>query len=171
MNSDITPWALLKAELSKRWNTPFIHISFFTVLAVSILGIGALGVWVELIRGVSSSKYDWSNFLTAIYTYFPSIAAGSVLQMVMDAKSEKQQFLRSFCILCGFIVAVLTVPYINGLKSCWAYFFGFIGILSSVWLWWIANGCNPSFQDINPNDSLGPDPKSDPAGDTGGYAT
>lgn len=168
-NPTITPMMLLQDELSKRWNTPLGHISFLTFLIVAIVGLGALGIWVEIIRAFSVSKYETDNILTAIYTYFPAIAAGSVLQMLMDAKSEKQQFLRSFCVLSGFVVAVLTVPYINGLKSCWAYLFGIIGIFSSVWLWWIANGCNPSFLDIDPNDSLGANPKSNPAGSTSGF--
>ncbi len=170
MSSTTSSFPLLRAELSKRWNTPIGHISFLTYLLVAIVGAGAVGIWVEIIRAYLSEKHETENILTAIYTYFPAIAASAALQMLMDAKKEHQQYLRSFCILCIFIVGVLTVPYITGLtKTFWAYVFGLIGILASLWLRWIANGCNPSFLDIDPNDSLGANPKSDPAGNTGGF--
>ena len=163
-------FSLLFPELSRRWKTPLKHVSFWTYLLVAILGIGAVGFWVETVRFALAEKSEIDSILTALYTYFPAIAAGAGLQLFMDSKREEMQYMRSFSILSIFIVGIFTVPYSTGIaKSLWAAIWGGVGVVVSIWLWWMANGCNPSFLDIDPEDSLGGDPKSEPAGNTDGF--
>jgi hypothetical protein len=162
----------LKEFVVERWKTPFGHVSFWVYLTVAIVGAGGVGIWVECVRWLLSSKNESDGVLTAIYTYFPAIAAGSALQMLLDAQKPSEKHIRSFSIFCTALAGVFVLPYALGLiKTFPAFIFGMVGSAFSLWLWWIANGSNPSFLDIDPNDSLGSDPKSDPAGDTGGYAT
>lgn len=153
---------ILCGELKRRLRTPIGQVSFWTYFIVAIAGFGALGVWVEVVR--ASPAPD--GLLTAIYTYFPAIAAGSALQMQMDAKKEHQQYLRSFCVLSGFFIFLFMIPFMNGSKS---FIWGGVGIVASLLLWWVANGVNPSFLDIDPKDSLGASPDAELSGDTGGF--
>ncbi|HQV12513.1 MAG TPA: hypothetical protein PKW52_14310 [Nitrospira sp.] len=161
---------LLLQELGRRWKAPVGQVSFWVYLAVSVLGVGAIGIWVEVSRAVDASKFDANGLVTAIYTYFPAIAAGSALQLMMDASKEEHKFLRSFCVASSAIVVLLTLPFFRGSNNMiLLWLCGVIGILYSLWLWWITNGCSGSFQDIDPNDSLGSSPHADLTGDTGGF--
>ena len=165
-------FAPLREFISERWNTPFGHVSFWVYFLVAIVGAGAVGIWVECVRWLLPSKNESDGVLTALYTYFPAIAAGSALQMLMDAQKSSEKHIRSFSIFCSAVTALLIFPHAFGLINIsFAFLLGIFGSAFSLWLWWIANGSNPSFLDIDPSDSLGPDPKSDPAGNTGGFAT
>lgn len=158
---------LLGDFLSERWRTPIGHVSFWTYLLIAIVGAGAVGVWVEIVRWMLSPKNEASGILTAIYTYFPAIAAGAALQLQMDAQDKP---IRSFSIFCTALAGVLVLPHSLGLvESSGAFVIGLFGTGFAIWLWWIANGCNPSFLDSNPTDSLGDNPSAAPAGNTGGF--
>jgi len=157
---------LLGRELKRRFWTPIGQVSFLTYFIVAIVGFGALGIWVEMARATAAKEFEPDGLLTAIYTYFPAIAAGAALQMQMDARKEHQQYLRSFCVLSWFVIFLFALPFMNGSKT---FFWGIVGIVASLLLWWVANGINPSFLDIDPKDSLGASPDGDLSGDTGGF--
>lgn len=157
---------LLRAELRRRLLTPIGQVSFLTYFIVAIIGFGALGIWVEVGRAMQAKQFEPDGLLTAIHTYFPAIAAGAALQMQMDARKEHLQYLRSFCVLSGFGVLLFAIPFMNGSKT---FVWGAIGIGASLLLWWVANGVNPNFLDIDPEDSLGASPDADLSGDTGGF--
>lgn len=161
---------LLIQELSRRWKAPIGQFSFWVYLIVSVIGVGAIGIWVEVSRAFDASKFDSNGLITAIHTYFPAIAAGSALQLMLDANKEEHKFLRSFCVASSAIVILLTIPFYRGSNNLTLLWFcGSCGILYSLWLWWITNGCSGSFQDIDPKDSLGANPNADLPGDAGGF--
>lgn len=157
---------LLGAELKRRFLTPIGQVSFLTYFIVAIVGFGALGIWVEVARAAASTQFEPDGLLTAIYTYFPAIAAGAALQMQMDARKEHLQYLRSFCVLSWFLIFLFAIPFMNGSK---AFFWGIVGVVASLLLWWVANGVNSSFLDIDPEDSLGASPDADLSGNTDGF--
>ncbi len=166
-NSSFPP---LIQELGRRWKAPIGQVSFWVYLTVAVIGVGAIGIWVEVSRAVDASKFDAKGLITAIYTYFPAIAAGSALQLMMDASKEEHKFLRSFCVGSTAIVILFTLPFFRGSSNLTLLWFcGVCGVIYSLWLWWITNGCSESFLDIDPTDSLGASPDADLSGDTGGY--
>lgn len=172
MADNHSSFSLLLNELSSRSKAPVGQFSFWVYLWVAVIGVGAIGVWVELSRALDAKEFDPNGIITAIYTYFPAIAAGSALQLLMDASKEEHKFLRSFCILSAAIIIVLLLPFFRGssnLNLLWT--FGAIGVTYSLWLWWITNGNSGSFHDVHPDDTLGGDPKESLAGDTGGFKT
>lgn len=146
------------------------QVSFWVYLTVSVIGVGAIGIWVEVLRALDASKFEASGLITAIYTYFPAIAAGSALQLMMDASKDEHKFLRSFCVASAAIVILLALPFFRGSNNlCLLWFCGVCGIIYSLWLWWITNGCSESFHDIDPTDSLGASTNANLSGDTGGF--
>lgn len=166
-NSSFPP---LLQELGRRWKAPVGQVSFWVYLTVSVIGVGAIGIWVEVSRAFDASKFDASGLITAIYTYFPAIAAGSALQLMMDASKEEHKVLRSFCMASAALVILLTLPFFRGSSNLiLLWFCGGFGIIYSLWLWWITNGCSGSFHDIDPKDSLGASTNADLSGDTGGF--
>ncbi|WP_139791112.1 hypothetical protein [Chromobacterium violaceum] len=156
-------------ELKRRFYTPIGQMTFWTFFLVAVIGIGALGLWVECYKAWPFWENKTDGILTAIYTYFPAIAGGSALQMLMDNRKETQQHMRSFCVLSGAVIFLLTLPFMSGVSPIWGFIWGLFGIIASLLLWWVANGVNPSFLDIDPSDSLGANPSTPPAGDAGGF--
>lgn len=93
----------LKAFLLDRLLTPLGHFSFWTYFILAIIGLGAVGVWVEVVRWKLAPEPETSGIITAIDTYFPAVAAGATLQLVM---ASREKYVRSFSILMASIIGV-----------------------------------------------------------------
>lgn len=160
-------FASLKAFLLTRLSTPLGHVSFWTYFILAIIGLGAVGVWVEIVRWMLAPEAETSGILTAIYTYFPAVAAGATLQLVM---ASREKYVRSFSILMASLIGAATVPHSVGLvKETTAFSWGLCGSLLALTLWWVANGTNQDFLDSTPEDSLGGNLADEPTGDTRGF--
>lgn len=146
---------------------PLGHVSFWTYFILAIIGLGAVGVWVELFRWMLTAESGTEGMLTAIYTYFPAVAAGATLQLVM-ASDDKH--VRSFSMLLAFVIGATVVPHALGLvKVVGSFLWGLVGTVFSLGLWWIANGANQDFLDLTPVDSLGGDSSMEPKGNIGDF--
>lgn len=160
-------FAPLKAFLLTRLETPLGHFSFWTYFILAIIGLGAVGVWVEVVRWKLAPEPETSGILTAIYTYFPAVAAGATLQLVM---ASREKYVRSFSILMASIIGAVALPHSVGLvREIGAFSWGFFGTVLALVLWWVANGTNQDFLDSTPEDSLGGNLADEPKGDTGGF--
>ncbi len=100
-------WTMLGAYIRSQIRSPIPHFSFWVYLFVAVLGAGALGFWVEVIRLLRGDS-DTGSVLTAIYTFFPALAAGATLQMSLDEREKK--YVISFAYLAGAVVFLLTLP-------------------------------------------------------------
>ncbi|MGK5007208.1 hypothetical protein [Janthinobacterium sp. LB2P70] len=164
-NNSFRPLATyLRTQLA----TPLGQFSFWTYLLIAVWGIGGLGIWVELIkhaRGAGNSE----GILTAIYTYFPAVAVGSSMQLII--KEDEKRHVRSFASLIGSALILIAVLQGLELTGEYPYVWGVIGILIATFLWWVANGGDENLHDnINPADSLGDNPHKPPAGSSNGFA-
>ncbi|MDP1735392.1 MAG: hypothetical protein Q8L44_13620 [Sulfuritalea sp.] len=156
-------WAFIYSQLK----TPLPHFSFWAYLLVAVLGAGALGFWVELVRFWRGDS-DTAAVLTAVYTFFPALAAGATLQMSLDERDKK--YVISFAHLAGAIVFITTLPRtLNFSGMAVSIVLGVVGTLLATLLWWIANGGNSSFQDFTPTAAVGGDTSSTPEGDISQY--
>ena len=163
-NSFVMLWVYVRGQ----FQAPIRHFTFWVYLFLAILGLGALGIYVELYRLLNSPS-NWGGLLTAIYTYIPAIAAGAWLQMTLDESDRK--YVRSFAAIAW---ALLVLPaFLHALNVYGepkvSLGFGILGIIGSTALWWIANGGNQSFQDFDPKDSLGGTAETEPQGDASEY--
>ena len=156
MATGASSFPLLFEELGNRWKAPQGHVSFWVYLILAIILAGAIGIWVEVYRAFNIDKFDATGIITAIYTYFPAIAAGSSIQLIMELDREDEKHLRSFSLFCGALILLLTLPFFSGSKSiAWLWSCGIAGALLSIWLWWIANAYSKAFQDFDPENPLG----------------
>ena len=163
---------LLFAELGNRWKAPQGQVSFWVYLILAIILAGAIGVWVEVYRAFNAEKFDAAGIITAIYTYFPAIAAGSAIQLIMELDKEDEKHIRSFSLFCGALVLLLTLPFFSGTKSAgWLWSCGIAGAILSIWLWWIANAYSKAVQDFDPENPLGGNTKKKLHGDLQDFQT
>lgn len=158
-NSFAALWKYLRDQLS----APVGHVSFWFYLIGAIVVVGGLGVWVEVYQ--ATQRPNAPSVLTAIYTYFPAVAAAGSFQMNLEADDMK--YVRSFAL--GAFGLVLVAVIFQALHvfgdGVWSFVVGIVGSIAALLLWWIANGKNPSFQDaVNPKDSLGADPSTEVSG-------
>lgn len=166
-NRGSNSFAPLMAFLRHRFSTPLGHFSFWTYFVLAVIALGAVGIWVEVVRWWLAPEPDPSGILTAIYTYFPAVAAGATLQLIM---ASPEKYVRSFSILMAALIAVAVLPHSVGLvKETGAFSWGAFGTALALCLWWVANGTNQDFLDSTPEDSLGGNLADEPRGDTGGF--
>ena len=120
---------------------------------------------VRLLLKANASEFE--GILTAIYTYFPAIAVGAAVQLIMDRPPKP---VASFTMVWVVFSLVLVIPYSVGLvQPDDALRLGVVGSVMAFLMWWVANGANPSYLDSSPEDTLGATPTSEPAGDTSNF--
>lgn len=167
MKAQKNSFVMLGAYLRGQLLAPVRHVSFWVYLIIAIFVAGALGIYVELFKFMNGAS-DLGGLLTAIYTYFPAIAAGAGLQMML---AEREKYVRSFAIIASTLLVLLTLLHafkVYG-KPQVSLVFGIVGIVSSTLFWWIANGGNQSFQDFDLEAPLGGAAEAEPQGDTSEY--
>lgn len=154
-NIKINRYRELLEEIKRRSLEPFEQISFIVYFLVAILGLGGLGVWVELHHWIydPSCHPSLSGLRTAVNTFYPALAGASALQLVF---SEQAKHIRSFAILLfvAFIATALWLaPAIITDRS--AIIAGSIASLAALWCWCIANADAPEFKDTDPDAAVG----------------
>jgi len=168
--SSANGFALLGKDIWWRTCAPMKHVTFWVYLLVGVVLCSGLGVWFEVIRyayGESNAKPD--AILVALLTFFPALVGSSSLQMVFASEAKG---LRAFSMLLAVIFA---------LAACWLAFgrpanfstamvWALIFSAAAIWIWWIANGADPSFRDNVPvNAPVGGDPSAPLSGSLDGF--
>ena len=169
-SATVNGFALLWKEIRERTCTPMKHVTFWVYLLLGVVLCSGLGVWFEVIRYVyaaNDAKPD--SILVALLTFFPALVGSSSLQMVFGSEMKG---LRAFALLLAVIFA---------LGASWLAFgrptdfyvamdcaIGFSA--AAVWIWWIANGADPSFRDNIPlNAPIGGDTSTPLSGSLDGF--
>lgn len=148
-------------ELGERTAKPIRHPSFVVFFACAVLGLGALGVWLELYSYIYPDRGGYANretdaLRTALLTFFPAVAGTAAMQL-MWAESTKHFRSVAFAILGVFLVVALVISPAR-ISNGSALFFGVVASVMSLWVWWIANAKQADLLDeINPSDSVGGD--------------
>jgi chromate transport protein ChrA len=139
---------LILPQLKRRFYAPCKSVTFYAHLFVGVIIFGGLGVYIATWRSHGAIE----DVSAALLGYFPAIVGAALLEF----DSENQPYLRSFgfCALGFFsIMAALIVITECGLQLSLALLGTALGIL----FWWVANGLNPRFDDVKPQDAIGGD--------------
>ncbi|WDM62270.1 hypothetical protein [Stenotrophomonas forensis] len=173
----------LKKEAWQRTCTPFRSPSFLVFFAIAVVGLGALGIWLEIyslilpeppaLRGaLNTTDNGLSSLRAAILTFFPAVAGTSAMQLIW---AEKLKHFRSASILLLFIFlvsALITSP--SRVPDFWALLAGTLMSILSMWVWWIANATQPDLLDkrIDLDSAVGGEDVTAPMqGNTEGFKT
>ncbi|MFD1703521.1 hypothetical protein ACFSCV_10950 [Methylopila henanensis] len=163
-------FTLLGKDIWGRTCSPMRHVTFWVYLLLGVVLCSGLGVWFEVIRyayGTNEAKPD--AILVALLTFFPALVGSSSLQMVFGSEAKG---LRAFALLLVVVFALAASwlafgrPTDFSVAMRWALFFSVVAI----WIWWIANGADPSFRDTVPvNAPIGGDPSVPLSGSLDGF--
>lgn len=167
-------FGFLFSDLKIRLVTPVGQVTFWVFLVIGIIVCGGAPIWVEIVRWHIGATPDAENIRTAINCYFPAIGGAAAAQL-MFAAENRQKYLTSFSFLAAFfffIFSVLTLSLEKKPATYLAWCVGLVACLLAIVTWWIANGLDPTFQDMTDLDApLGGSPSSPLAGDTTGFTT
>lgn len=166
----VNGFSLLWKDLRDRTFKPVGHVTFWVYLFLGVVLCSGLGVWFEVIRymyAAEGAKPD--AILVALLTFFPALVGSSTLQMVFASEAKG---LRAFALFLAVLFALAACWLAFGRPSDftvamrWALFFS----TAAIWIWWIANGGDPSFRDNIPNNApIGGDTSTPLSGSLDGF--
>jgi hypothetical protein len=147
-------WEVLRRELRGRTARPVSSVPFISYFIVSVVILGGLGIWVELVRfSVFSDRQCLSGLMTALLTFFPAVMGSSTSHLILSSSDNK--ILRSFGLLLfvasfavAIFIAVISPPY-----PVTSLVIGVVLSLLGLWGWWIANANDPALQNDPPVDA------------------
>lgn len=148
-------------ELRERTTKPAKHPSFVLFFIFAVLGLGALGIWLELYSYIypESGRHpsqETDALRTAMLTFFPAVAGTAAMQL-MWAESTKHFRSVAFAILGAFLVVALIISPAR-ITNASALVVGVMASVASLWIWWIANAKQADLLDkINTSAPVGGD--------------
>jgi len=159
-------------ELWKRTRRGVKHPSYVMFFLVAILGVGAVGIWIELYTWLAAKPaISNGSIRTSLVAFVPAFMASTSMQLIW---AESQRSLRAtaltlaFVCMIGWIFCKILPP-----ENDYAIFAGVFSSLVALWTWWIANANQADIMDgWSPEVTKGPinlDVKL--AGDVSGFRT
>lgn len=168
----MNPKLQLKEFVTHRWKNPRGNTTFRIYFWFVIVGIGAAGVWSELLPPVVRGQFcwNWEGVASGLYTFFPAVAVSSAFDLVLP--DNQMRSVRAFGL--AVILSALAWFFLcaNLVSYFWAIIAGVAGSVGALIIWRIANGLNPSLQDFEPpraESSVGGPDSAPPAGSDAGF--
>ena len=160
-------WRYFCREVTRRTTQPCSHFPFVVYVVVAIIGLGCLGIWVELIKLAWSPELNnYSGVLTALATFFPALIGSSSLQLILTSTDRSDKVFVAFGCFVMFVafgaVVLITLfhTYLPLLTTWSCVLFAFL----AVWLWWFTNGDDPTYKTTAVDAASGGDPSRAPKG-------
>ena len=166
-------WQYLKKEICRGTSQPLSYAPFVFYFLLAIIGLGCLGIWVELIKVLlSANTQNFDRMLTALGTFFPALIGSSAFRLILASTDKRDKIFASFgfgmCLLAfaaAILISLLHVSFPIVTLCAAVAFAGF-----AIWLWWFANGDDPVFKSNLPIDApSGGDTSKSLKGDTSGF--
>lgn len=168
-------FVMLGRELQLRIRRPVAHFSFWVFIVLGVILFGGIAIWVELVKlipGIGGTPH-LESLRTAIDTYFPAIGCAAAVQLAFAGENKKYVVSFGYLVTVLFAVfAVLMILLEKTPSTFWSWFFGVLCCVLAIFMWWIANGLERTFQDIVDADApLGGPVDAPLGGDTTGFNT
>ena len=171
-DTEISDWKYLWQEMGRRTKQPFADAPFVIYVLLAIIGLGCLGIWVELIKmffAQGTHRYD--GVFTALSTFYPALVGSAAFQLILSSTGRGDKTLVSF----GFFVSVISFASVV-LISIFYNYSPVICLLASVflacfavWLWCFTNGDDPTYKSAPVDAASGGDPSKALKGSTNGF--
>lgn len=142
-----THWQYFRAELWRRTITPFQHVTFFLYFFTSIILIGGLGLWLEVIL-LYRSGGEFDNVRAALATFAFGLFGSSALHIFLGDAAKQLKIFAALMMLVAVGLAGWII--IDKQLGDWtAVKLGAAGSILGLWFWCIVNSDEPIFQDSN----------------------
>lgn len=165
-------WPYLWRELKRRTTEPVANVPFVFYVLLAIVGLGCVGIWVELVKLVlSEKKANLEGLLTALATFSPALIGSAALQLILASTGRGDKVMVSvglFIALAAF-AAVILISAIHKSFPITALLAALAFVAIAVWLWWITNGDDPTFKSVPLDAPSGGSIDRELPGDTDGF--
>ena len=149
-------WGYLGQELWRRAVQPVHSVPFVTYFLLAIIGLGCLGIWVELFELRTADSLPVSNgLLTALVTFYPAMIGSTSLRWIFHSTGEGNKILVSIG-LFACVACFLSILYIIGSSQSAVfekYLVALVASIIAIVLWWLANGDDDAFEQSVPSDT------------------
>ena len=176
-------WEWLVNDLKRRTREPKNDVSFVLYVLTAIVGIGGLGIWVEIVKYAQSSDKNVGGIIIALSAFFPALTGSAAFQLVLDSldKTNEDKSEKRFAnkILSTFAIATMVAFFGLDLLLviCSKSFPNLILTLcclcsmASVWVWWVSNADQKTFRTKppSPEQSVGGSTEKPLPGGTDGF--
>ena len=165
-------WVYLRRELKRRTFQPCRHAPFVIYVIVSIVILGGLGIWVEVLKFISARQsVSFDGLLTAMATFSPALVGSASIQLALVATGSSDRILTSFAtlVLVSSFASVILIWFSYSFYPMVALACAIILVIFSVWLWWITNGDDPTYKKVSIDTASGGDTSRELSGDTSGF--
>ena len=179
-------WVDLVEDLARRIIVPRYSAPFVMYLLSGVILLGGISIWFEVLRyAIATHAHeinpklpaaDLGNLLTAVHTFYPALAWSSAMQLALSNQASKR--LKATSLALGSVVLLLAVAMMvltEILLPSASLLLGLVGVAIAIFLWWIANALDETYQDTTP-DKIGmaakggkADPQTPMPGSTNGY--
>jgi hypothetical protein len=161
----------LYRELRDRLLNPVGSVTFWIYALLGIGVFGGIAIWLELAKyafglaGVTNTD----NLRLAVITYSPAVGCAAAQQMFLAEKDKTYlrsfAFLITFCFLALCAIALL----LERNHQIWSMIFGIVGFVGAIAMWWVANGSDTTFHDLDPAAPVGGSTNTSLPGDVTGF--
>lgn len=119
---------------------------YFTYLVFFVLVIGGVGIWITLIQELNNEKFNYSQFVLNIGTYYLVLLTTSYIDITTNEKivNKKSLHIYSFILLI-LIIGIFALSFF--LSQTYSIIIAFIGLIISLFIWHLANCDNEKFMD------------------------
>ena len=159
-------------ELCRRTAEIWKRFPLFVFVLVAIVGLGGLGIWVELVKALLSESPEESDGLfTAVATFYPALAGSASCQLILNATGMLNRIITALGILVLFIflAAAVLVGIFHSQYPFACLISAIILVVFSIWIWIISNADNPIFHPVRIDAASGGSPSRNPKGDLSGF--
>jgi hypothetical protein len=139
---------LIWPELVTRFWAPCKSVTFYAHLFFGVILCGGAGIFVTFLK----SQWRVEDISAALLGYFPALFGAAVLQFT----GEVQPYLRFFSYIAFCVFAPVAI-IVSRTEHGWQLFWSLAGAILSILFWWVANGLDKRFDDVEPQSALGGD--------------
>jgi hypothetical protein len=165
-------WSYLGRELQKRTWEPLGSVAFVVYFFLSTILFGCLGISIEVVKVMRSpGPVELAGIITAVIAFFPTLVGPTALQLVFAShKRNDTAFLAiAVLILCVSAVTAIVLAIFSPIHPVPVLVIGIGCSVVAIWMWWIANGDNPTFKSTPPDAATGGDPTRGLGGTLSGF--
>lgn len=160
----------LRQDLWRRTTKPTEHVTFWAYFVGSVIFLGGLGIWVELVNlAREPSPANLFPLRTAVATFFSALYGSACFQVVLGRYLKALRAIAYVGTLV-YLVIGFWLLFDRSLSPTLSLSVGGIATLVSLWFWWITNADNPDFFDEPLNQAaIGGNPDRPLEGDLGDF--
>ena len=148
-----------------------LFVIYFVSIVVLVAG---LGIIITIVRHLTTTFADdtamiasWKNIFEAAATYSIAISATALADVILSRASAETRAFKAIAIALTVLVG-LSFAASFGLPFYGALTGAIVGVLLSLFQWWVINAHNANLDD-DPTDPTGGDPMRPLAGTLEGY--